>query len=94
MKILHMTLHRIWFDQILNGEKKEEYRQIKDYWVKRLAKDYDVICFKNGYSKDAREITIEYNGYKIKHIWHPFTRKIETVFAIRLGRIIKTKNIV
>ena len=25
-----------WFDMILSGEKKEEYREIKPYWTKRF----------------------------------------------------------
>jgi len=30
MKILEMTLKKKWFDMISSGEKKEEYREIKD----------------------------------------------------------------
>ena len=37
MKILHLTLKKKWFDMIASGEKKEEYREVKDYWMKRLA---------------------------------------------------------
>jgi hypothetical protein len=37
MKILHLTLKKKWFDMIASGEKKEEYREIKPYWVKRLS---------------------------------------------------------
>lgn len=36
METLHLTLKKKWFDLILSGEKKEEYREIKDYWWKRL----------------------------------------------------------
>ena len=36
MKILHLTLKKKWFDMILSGEKKEEYREIKPYWFRRL----------------------------------------------------------
>ncbi len=28
---LHLTLKKNWFDLILSGEKKEEYREIKHY---------------------------------------------------------------
>lgn len=35
-KILHLTLKREWFDMILRGEKKEEYRELKPYWAVRL----------------------------------------------------------
>ena len=34
--ILHLTLKKKWFDMILSGEKTEEYREIKPYWIKRL----------------------------------------------------------
>ena len=35
-EILNLTLKKKWYDLILFGEKKEEYRDIKDYWVGRL----------------------------------------------------------
>jgi len=35
-KILHLNLKKEWFDMILSGEKKEEYREIKRYWTRRL----------------------------------------------------------
>lgn len=35
-KTLHLTLKRKWFDMIASGEKKEEYRDIKEYWENRL----------------------------------------------------------
>ena len=33
---LHLNLKRKWFDMILNGEKTEEYREIKYYWTSRF----------------------------------------------------------
>lgn len=36
MKVLHLTLKKQWFDMIASGEKLEEYREIKPYWVSRL----------------------------------------------------------
>lgn len=35
-KVLHLTLKKKWFDMIASGEKKEEYREIKPYWIRRL----------------------------------------------------------
>ncbi len=35
-KILPLTLKRKWFDMTRSGEKKEEYREIKPYWIRRL----------------------------------------------------------
>ena len=36
MKTLHLVLKAKWYDMIASGEKKEEYREIKPYWEKRL----------------------------------------------------------
>lgn len=36
MEILHLTLKKKWFDMIASGEKTEEYREVKPYWVNRL----------------------------------------------------------
>lgn len=36
-RTLHLTLKKKWFDLILSGKKKEEYREVKDYWVNRLS---------------------------------------------------------
>lgn len=35
-KILTLTVSKQWFDGIVSGEKTEEYREIKPYWVARL----------------------------------------------------------
>jgi hypothetical protein len=42
MKVLHLTLKKKWFDMIASGEKKEEYREIKLYWMTRLLYKIDV----------------------------------------------------
>ena len=40
MKTLKLTLKKQWFDMILFGQKTEEYREVKDYWVNRLCIKY------------------------------------------------------
>lgn len=35
-KVLTLTVSKQWFDKIVSGEKTEEYREIKPYWVARL----------------------------------------------------------
>ena len=35
-KVLPLTVNKQWFDMIIAGEKTEEYREIKPYWVARL----------------------------------------------------------
>lgn len=70
MKILHLTLMKNWFDEILAGTKTIEYREIKPYWTKRLVNaegkpiHYDLILFRNGYSKNCRKMKVEYAGLK------------------------------
>lgn len=34
--VLRLTLTKKWYDMILSGEKKEEYREYKQYWIDRL----------------------------------------------------------
>ena len=40
---LHLTLKKEWFDLIATGVKKEEYREIKEYWVRRLMRYRDMM---------------------------------------------------
>ena len=35
-KVLTLIVNKQWFDMIVSGEKNEEYREIKPYWVARL----------------------------------------------------------
>ena len=41
-KVLTLTVSKQWFDMIVAGEKKEEYREIKPYWIKRLTTNCEV----------------------------------------------------
>jgi hypothetical protein len=36
MKILELPLKKEWYNMIESGEKREEYREIKPYWSKRI----------------------------------------------------------
>lgn len=38
MKTLDLVLKHKWYDLIANGDKKEEYRELKPYWCKRIMK--------------------------------------------------------
>ena len=42
-KVLTLSVKKEWFDKILSGEKKEEYREIKPYWIKRLTTNCEVV---------------------------------------------------
>ena len=98
MRILHLTLKKQWFDMIASGEKKEEYREIKPHWKARLCcgfptllseKDFDVVKFTNGYSKNAPCITLSWEGMDVREgrpEWGAEPRK--KYFVIKLGEIV------
>lgn len=60
--MLVLPIKKKWFDMILSGEKKEEYREIKKYYGTRFGKlgvgehQSHEILFRNGYSKDSPTI--------------------------------------
>lgn len=103
MKTLHLILKKKWFDMILSGEKKEEYRDQKQYWKNRLIKDgywftqtckqFDTITFRNGYSKDAPAMIVQCKGISVKEQGNKNWGFEGRCFVIELGKIISTKNI-
>lgn len=86
-RILHLTLHRKWFAQIAAGEKREEYRERKPYWIKRLeAREYDEVHFTNGYGPDRPFMRVEYLGCSDGLF------NFNPAFVIQLGRILEIRN--
>lgn len=109
MKILHLTLKKKWFLMIASGEKKEEYREIKPYWRKRLlnildegdkiiyrpSKSFDAVLFRNGYSKDSPTIMVEFKGCEVC-TGHPTwgAEPDKEYFVIKLGEILKSDTLI
>jgi hypothetical protein len=130
-QILYLTLKKKWFDLISSGEKHEEYREIKIYWLKRLFRhnDYavldrqmldevifelnnksytiselydwagwspikfDLICFKNGYSKNAPEIWCKFESIEIKNSSPEWSDNAGGYFfTLKLGKIINVNK--
>lgn len=58
--MLTLTIKKKWFDMILSGEKKEEYREIKRYYTVRFEK---YLGSYKGY-KQTFEVRFR-NGYDI-----------------------------
>jgi len=87
-KKLTATLHAHWFNEILQGRKKIEYREQTDYWAKRLLnsdgspRHYDTVLFRNGYAASAPVMVVEYCGLTISDD-----------YEIHLGRILQKTNI-
>ena len=72
--MLILPIKKKWFDMILSGEKKEEYREIKPYYTSRFKKLFMMcpnsgftmpgcsrqeILFRNGYRKDSPSFVAE-----------------------------------
>ncbi len=82
-KVLHLNLYRKYFDEIVSGKKTIEYRDKTPYWTTRLSnKKYDYIYFRNGYSKDAPMMLVEYKGVDITD-----------QFEITLGEVLYVWNV-
>ena len=41
-KVITLNVSKQWFDMIVTGEKTEECREIKPYWIKRLTTNCEV----------------------------------------------------
>ena len=100
MQILHLTLKKHWFDLMLSGEKKQEFRKASEWITARLlGKDYDLIKFVHGYGSDKPYFICEYLGYELsagneKIDFHSFEVEIEKGdFIINLGKIIEMGNL-
>jgi len=79
-----------YFNEILSGAKKYEYRLYNKYWKKRIhGKDFKTVTITKGYPKredESRRIVRPYSGYKIKIIKHPhFGNREVMVFAIKVN---------
>lgn len=62
MKVLHLPIKKRWFDMIKSRVKKEEYRQVKPYWINRLADELE--GFAGGDFMDLnREIAYKYKPF-------------------------------
>lgn len=86
-EILHLNLHREFFDAIARKKKRIEYRKQSPYWRKRLEdRHYDAIQFRNGYAKDAPEMLVEFRGLR------RYGKGRDAYYVIRLGRILKIRR--
>ncbi|MFC0403162.1 ASCH domain-containing protein [Paraburkholderia rhizosphaerae] len=90
MRTLTLRLKGIWFQQIRDGLKPEEYRLATPYWRKRLeGREYDQIVLTWGYPKGtdhARRLVRPWLGCRLTVITHPeFGCLPVDVFAINVA---------
>lgn len=84
-KPLFLILKKVYFDKIILGTKKIEYRDYKAFYISRLMRegkyrDFKVVRFKEGYNTNAREMSVEINQIVHKN----------GAFEIHLDKIIST----
>lgn len=107
MKILHIPINRKWFDMILSGEKKEEYREAKPHWLTRIytnwtwvghtlmhgpTKGHTHIMFSAGYGRKAAKMLIEFHGVSLGLGNPNWGAPEHSVLRLKLGEILETKN--
>lgn len=99
--MLILPIKKQWFEMIANGEKKDEYREIKPYWSKRFWNiglsiwDPDaiaIVIFRNGYGKNAPEIKARVNWRKGtgKKEWG--ANEDEEYYILEILEIIEIRN--
>ena len=102
---LHLVLKGKWFDMIANGTKKEEYRVIKPYWVRRLTAmralrstyDYqlkikviDIVVFHRGYT--SKWIAFKLEDIIIGKGDPKLGAPTEDCFIIKLGEQVRMRT--
>ena len=90
IRVLHLNLKAVYFEQIKSGQKLDEYRLVNDYWRKKLVnRQYDEIHIKSGYPKktDSNRIVIRpWRGAITTRVKHDhFGNKTVDVFAIKVN---------
>lgn len=108
-KILHLSLKKNWFDLMVSGEKKKEFRSGGSWIRSRLydkndyPRDYDFIKFVNGYGKDKPYFICEYIDFVECYMdveTHEYSdgSKVEGIgkgdFIIYCGDIIEKGNLI
>lgn len=72
MSTLTLPIKRKYFELIKSGKKLEEYRDVKDYWTKRIMKDgITKVKLRVGYPKEEtpdNTIVVKFKGYEIKRL--------------------------
>jgi len=63
MKTLRLTIKKQWFGMILSGEKKEEYREIKPFFISRLCEPLPMSIISGGNLRDNHTG----QNFKFKH---------------------------
>lgn len=105
MKTLHLTVTKEWFDKINSWEKKEDFREKKPYWFRRLVdftitdlwtisfNKFDQVIIKNWYWDKVPTLVAKCTWIRIT--WEDEVTDLWTwaYFAIWIGEITDKFNI-
>lgn len=85
--MLELPIKKKWFDMIASGEKKEEYREIKQYWTSRFSKIFPY----NIYQNSAKEVWYLGDGTMpqtiiLRNGYSPFSPKLRCKCKLRIGQ--------
>lgn len=103
MKILYLTLKSKWYDMIASGEKTEEYREIKPFWIKRLVwvegekENFTHVKFARGghFHPSIPQMTVVCNDIKIgQGVSEWGAEEGKEYFVIKLGEILKSDTLI
>lgn len=84
---LAVNVYREFFDLIRIGKKKEENREVTDYWRRRLeGRKYEEVHFRNGYLANAPFMRVEWKGVRTIRL------NGRRLYAIKLGRVLQVKD--
>ena len=104
MKILKIAILKDAFDEILSGEKTEEYQDFIPFWEEQLLikdkegvrfREYDAVEFRNGFEANVPSVLVEWKGTELELFDEAPRGSIDPedyYFVINLGKIIETKN--
>ena len=87
--VLKLVLKDIWFDKIKSGIKTHEYREYKDFWIKRLSdpNKYAFVEFQKAYRKNPERMKFKIRSIKVLDTKSANDLAIDSpVFDIELGK--------
>lgn len=90
--VITLVLKDCWYEKIESGVKTHEYREYKDYWIKRLnpLNRYKYVKFQKAYRKNAPTMIFEIKGISLlKSGLSTDLNTTKAMFDISLGKRIK-----
>ena len=91
MQTITTTLKRKFFSEIVDGNKRIEYREIKPYWTSRL-RAVTVpfrLVLRNGMSPPVPVVTVRIDRV-VPNPWR--TKKRSGSYALHIGRVLKVEH--